>query len=487
MKKKNLLTAFAIASVVLMAGCREDDFVEIIGVCPEVISTSPADDDANVPFNKIITASFNDVMDAATVTESSFTVTTESGIAIDGSVTYLDSTASFVPTQALTPNTTYIGYVSASLVKSLKGYYIKDDYEWTFSTGDIAPTVTLTDPLNLAIDVPLGKTVTATFSVPMTASTILTSFTLKTGGNLVAGVVSYASGIGSFNPDADLLEGTTYTATITTGAQNELGTSMTNKHEWTFRTEETTVPPAVILGQASIFGAFGGTAGVTNQGLNTIINNGGIGTTAVSTNVTGFHDGLTGDVYTETPLNVGNATGGIYTAPPAPGTEASFAIATQALADATIAYNSISPASKPGGIDLETAELGGLTLAPGIYKSASGSYDISNVDLTLDASNDPNAVWIFQAESALTVGIAGPAGARNVLLINGALPKNVYWFVGSAATINGAGGGTMVGTILAYSGVTFSTPGVAVQTVLNGRAISLVGSVTMVNTTINIP
>jgi hypothetical protein len=131
--------------------------------------------------------------------------------------------------------------------------------------------------------------------------------------------------------------------------------------------------------------------------------------------------------------------------------------------------------------------LGGLTLAPGVYKSASGSYNISDVDLTLDASNDPNAVWIFQVESSLTVGVAGPAGVRNVLLINGAQSKNIFWYVGSSATINGAGGGTMEGTILAYSGVTFSTSGVAAQTVLNGRAISLIGSVTMVNTTVNIP
>ncbi len=70
---------------------------------------------------------------------------------------------------------------------------------------------------------------------------------------------------------------------------------------------------------------------------------------------------------------------------------------------------------------------------------------------------------------------------------NGALAKNVFWYVGTAATINGAGGGVMVGTIIANAGVTFSTSGNAAQTVLNGRAISLVASVTMVNTTVNVP
>lgn len=247
----------------------------------------------------------------------------------------------------------------------------------------------------------------------------------------------------------------------------------------------TAITPPVPLGTAANFGAFGGSAGVTNQGINTVINNGGIATTAASTLITGFHDALTGDVYTETTLNIGNVTQGIFTYPPVPGTAASKAIADRALNDANIAYLSISPASKPGGTDPGAGELGGLTLAPGIYKSAGGTFNISNGNLTLDAQGDPNAVWIFQTAAGLTVGIAGPTGAKSVLMINGGLPKNVFWYVGSAATINGAGGGVMVGTIIANSGVTFSTAGNTTQTVLNGRALSLIASVTMVNTTIN--
>jgi hypothetical protein len=238
---------------------------------------------------------------------------------------------------------------------------------------------------------------------------------------------------------------------------------------------------------SSIFGVFGGSAGVTNQGINTVINNGAIGTTGVATLITGFHDGLTGDVYTETPLNVGLVSGGIYAAPPFPGTAPKFLIATQALAAANAFYISISPANKPGGTDPGAGELGGLTLTPGTYKSAGGAFKITNGNLTLDAQGDPNAVWIFQAPTSLTVGIAGPAGARSVILTNGALAQNVFWYVGSAATINGTGGGVMVGTIIASAGVTFSTAGNTVQTVLNGRAISLVASVTMVNTTVNVP
>jgi hypothetical protein len=309
---------------------------------------------------------------------------------------------------------------------------------------------------------------------------------LKQGATVIPGTVSYSGTTASFNPTSSLVIGTIYTATITNGAKNVVGTPLANDYVWNFTT--ILAPPVVIvvdLGTASIFGAFGGNAGITNQGLNTVINNGSIGTTAASTLITGFHDGVA--VYTETPLNVGNVTGDIFTAPPVPGTATSFAIAQQGLLDANAAYLSISPASKPGGSDPNAGELGGLTLAPGVYKSASGTFKISNGDLTLDAQGDPNATWIFQTAAGLTVGIAGPTGAKSVILKNGALAKNVFWYVGSAATINGAGGGTMVGTIIANSGVTFSTPGNAAQTVLNGRAISLISSVTMVNTTINVP
>ena len=270
-----------------------------------------------------------------------------------------------------------------------------------------------------------------------------------------------------------------------TGSTNPLTVLMTANKNITANFTAIVLPN--ILGSINLFGAFGGNAGITNMGLNTVINNGSIGTTAASTLITGFHDGTTADIYTETPLNKGNVTGRIYTAPPAPGNATSFTMATQGLADATVAYNSISPASKPGGSDPGAGELGGLTLPPGIYKSASGTFKITNGNLTLDAQGNPNAEWFFQTAAGLTVGVAGPAGARNVTLINGGLAKNVYWYVGSSAVINAAGGGIMTGNIISTAGITFSTAGNAVQTVLNGRAISLVASVTMVNTTINVP
>src|ERR1035441_9461051 len=160
-----------------------------------------------------------------------------------------------------------------------------------------------------------------------------------------------------------------------------------------------------------------------------------------------------------------------------------MAIATQAAADALIAYDAL--AALPGGADPGSGQLGGLVLAPGTYTSVSGTFLLTGSDLTLNAQGNANAVWVFQMASSLTVGAAG--APRSVILVNGAQAKNVFWQVGAAATINGAGGGTMVGTIIAKAGITFSTAGNAAITTQNGRALSLNASVTMVNTVINVP
>lgn len=450
---------------------------------PVVTTTNPLNNATAVVLNKIITASFNMPMDPLTINATTFTLK-QGTTTIGGTISYTGTTATFSPTTLLLPSTLYTATITNS-VKNTLGTAIASNYVWSFTTGTfIAPTVIATDPINNATAVVLNKTITATFSTAMNPLTITsTSFTLKEGTNNITGSVSYLGLTATFNPTAALLPNKIYTATITTSAQNVAGIGLASNYVWTFST--ILVPTGPVLGSASIFGAFGGNAGITNQGLNTVINNGSIATTAAATLVTGFHD--SNAVYTETPLNVGNVTGSIYTAPPAPGTASSFAIASQGLLDANAAYLSISPASMPGGIDPGAGELGGLTLAPGIYKSASGTFKISNGNLTLDAQGNPNAVWVFQTAAGLTVGIAGPTGAKSVILTNGAQSKNVFWYVGSAATINGAGGGVMVGTIIANSGVTLSTAGNATQTVLNGRAISLIASVTMVNTTINVP
>jgi hypothetical protein len=89
---------------------------------------------------------------------------------------------------------------------------------------------------------------------------------------------------------------------------------------------------------------------------------------------------------------------------------------------------------------------------------------------------------------ATTLKVGTPTSNQSVILANGAQAKNVFWQVGSFATINGIlGGGTMQGTIIAQAGVSVSTAGVAQITTINGRALSLGASVTIVNTVVNVP
>jgi Ice-binding-like len=122
-----------------------------------------------------------------------------------------------------------------------------------------------------------------------------------------------------------------------------------------------------------------------------------------------------------------------------------------------------------------------------VYTAGAGSFKIEGGNLTLDAQGNANATWVFQMASTLTVGGPGAAFPQSVILANGAQAKNVFWQVGSAATINAAGGGTMVGTIISQSGVSISTAGNTTIVTLNGRALSLNASVTMVNTVVNVP
>lgn len=229
---------------------------------------------------------------------------------------------------------------------------------------------------------------------------------------------------------------------------------------------------------------------MTNTGILTQVN-GNIGTTATGTSsIRGFHD-QNGDIYTETPANIGAVNGTIFTCtnsvtgPTAAGPNAAAcAVATQARSDAQAAYLALvamPPGANPG------ANLANLTLAPGVYTSPSGSFMVEGGDLTLDAQGDANAVWVFQMATTLTVGGPGAAFPQSIVLAGGAQAKNIYWQVGSFATINAAGGGSMSGTIITQTGASFSTAGNTVPVTLNGRILSLGASVTLVDTLINVP
>lgn len=138
-------------------------------------------------------------------------------------------------------------------------------------------------------------------------------------------------------------------------------------------------------------------------------------------------------------------------------------IAAQAQLDLNDAIIAASPAQLPGGINAG-AELGGQTLVAGVYVSPSGAYDITSVDLTLHGG--PNDVWIFQMASTLTVGVG-----RQVILTGGAQARNIFWQVGSSATLDTSS--VFKGTIMAYSSITMNA-----SSTLDGRALAQVGAVT---------
>ena len=350
-----------------------------------------------------------------------------------------------------------------------------------------------------------GKSISANFNIPMDGTSITpASFNLAPSGGvaLVPASVSYdaPSMAATLNTSSSLVANTTYTAVIQSTVKSAAGNALGCSYVWTFKTTPlvSTSSPGLNLGQAARFGTFGGTAGMTNTGNQTVVtgSNGAtadIGTIATGTsNVTGFHDSAPSDIYTEVPgVNVGNVTGKIYTCtnsttgPTSAAPNAtSCSIATQARLDAQTAYlalKGLPPGANPG------ANLAGLTLAPGVYTAPAGSFMIQGGNLTLDAQGNADATWVFQMATSLTVGGPGVAFPQSVILAGGALAKNVSWQVGSAATINAAGGGTMVGNILSEAGSAFSTTGNVVPVTMNGRVLSLGASVTLVNTLVTVP
>ena len=472
---------------------------------PTVLLTTPAPGEANVALNQRPSAVCSEPMAAATLNSTTFTLRdTLANTAVVGTVGYsADSrTVVFTPTNpvALTSGRNYTATLTTGAT-DLAGNTLAGNtavvpgagsHVWAFNTGAAAdstpPTVTGFTPADGSSGQCLTRSASATFSEAMDPTSFNTaSFRVTDNGVAVPGSVGYdgASRVASFVPAAaaGFAANRTFVVTLVAGnagVKDLAGNALAANVGWGFATggQACVGTNAVDLGAPASFAAFGGAAGVTNQGINTVIG-GDVGTTAACTLMTGIHDAR--NVYTETPLNIGAVNGSINCGPPAPGTAATLAIATQARADALRAYNAL--AALPRGSDPGNGQLGGLTLPGGVYTAAGGTFAVTSGDLVLDAQGDPSAVWVFQSAAALTVGLT--ATPRRVTLINGARAANVYWQVGSAARIED--GSRMVGTLIAPAGVTISTAGQTVQTVLTGRAIGLTASVTMVNTTIVAP
>jgi hypothetical protein len=305
------------------------------------------------------------------------------------------------------------------------------------------PTVISTTPLNLATSTSIDKQPTATFSRAMDPATINGStFTVKQGTTPVSGAVTLgAANTATFSPAAPLGLDLEYTATITTGAKDTAGAALAADHTWTFTTAVCGQAP-VVLGTASDFVVLAGST-VTNTGPTSITGDLGV---SPGTAVTGFPPGTV----------VGNQHAGDPTA-------------AQGIADLTTAYDdaagrTLCPVTVAGN-------LGGQTLPPGLYKSTS-SLEISSGDLTLDAQGDGDAVFIFQMAASFTT-----TAGRQVILTNGAKSANVFWQVGSSATIGTTS--AFEGTIMADQAVTLNN-----GATLNGRALARIAGVSLDSNTI---
>lgn len=239
----------AVLLITFCMGSCKDENVEIVGVCPNVTSTNPANLEDGVGLSRTISATFNTDMDPATLTLSAFTIVNKSGgrtsgpaqnqnaEQLTGILTYDAATFTmyFTPTENTKANTTYTVTVGTS-VKDLFGYALQKPYEWTFKTGKV-PTVVLTDPTDLSINVPIDKVISASFSEPMDpASITIQSFTLRIGDVAVSGAVNYSGNTATFTPAVHCTTCTSYVVTITTAAKNLAGIPLANDYVWSFST-----------------------------------------------------------------------------------------------------------------------------------------------------------------------------------------------------------------------------------------------------------
>jgi len=222
--------------------------------------------------------------------------------------------------------------------------------------------------------------------------------------------------------------------------------------------------PAIPLGSVSSFSVLGGTT-VTNAGITLLTGNLGV---SPGTAITGFQPAPPNTI-----VGPGTVTGGLGTVN---GTiYAGDPIAAQAHNDAVIAYDYLM-AQAPNTTYEGVTQLDGKTLTPGVYNFAPSANLLVNGTLYLDFQGNSNALFIFQIGTTL-VAMAG----SNIIAINNnnqtCIGDNVYWAVGSSATIDNA---QFIGTVIANTTITMTSSVNA-----SGRMIAINGAVTMITDTVS--
>ncbi len=321
------------------------------------------------------------------------------------------------------------------------------------------PTIVSTVPLAGATDVALNTSVNATFSEGMDSATLTTTtFTLTSGtpAVAVAGTVVYGNTTAFFRPSAHLVSGTTYTATITVGAKSAAEVPLAAMSAWTF-----TVGSTVAAGLPVNLATAGDYVILSKAGISTVppsIITGDLGVSpAAATAITMFS--LIADS-TNVFSTSTQVTGKVYAADYAVPTPSNL---TTAIGDMQLAFTDAAGRA-PDVTELGAGNIGGMTLAPGVYEWSTGL--LIPTDVTLAGSS--TGVWIFQIAQTLTLSSGASVG-----LTGGALPKNVFWQVAgsvdlgttshiegivlSQTMINLRTGASIAGRLLAQTAVTLDT------------------------------
>ena len=413
---------------------------------PVIISALPGSGATNVGPGSGLAATFSEAINPLTINTSTFTLR-QGATVIPGAVSYAGVTATFTPLVNLSPNLPFTATISTG-VQDLSGNALAANYVWTFTTGSAPlptlPTVISTLPSSGAQLVTVSANMVANFSEPMNPLTINNqSFTVTQGGSAVAGTVTYAGTSATFRPANFLLPNTLYEGIVSTQASDLTGNSLATNYLWNFTTSASTANQTSVC--LANFAVLSGSA-IIGTGSNAITGDIGV---SPGTAVTGFPPGtLTGTIH------------------------AGDTAAAQAIVGFTAAY--ADAVSRAVGAVPVSGDLGGQTFTAGLYNSAS-SLVISSGNLTLDAKGDPNAVFIFQAASTLTT-----AAGRQIVLAGGAQAFNVFWQVGTAATLGS--NSVFNGSILSNQTITLNA-GVTV----NGRLLALNGAVTLQSDVVTSP
>ena len=409
-------SALALALAVIACGSSQQPGPN--HAAPTLNSTWPIDPAVGVALNTQLSAEFDRPMDA--FTDATFTVK-QGATPVAGTLTASPDGASviFSPAANLAAGAVYTAMIAAGS-KSSEGGAFAADHSWSFTTGDAAdttpPEVAATSPQASATGVAVNTRVTATFTKPMNAVTMTSStFTVSQGAEKLPGNVVYGPGTTvSFTPGNPLAANVVFTASIGVAAKDLQGNALAAAFTWSFTTGTTAAkgPAAVGLGTARNYAVLAKTA-ISSVPSSAITGDIGLGPAAASYS-TGFS--LVADstnVFSTSPQLSGKAFAANYAVP----TPSNL---TTAVSNMESAYTDAAGRPTPDFLELGTGNIGGKTLAPGLYKWTS----TVTIPADVTISGGANDVWIFQTTGDLTM-----AAAQHVTLAGGALAKNVFWQV----------------------------------------------------------